>query len=172
MNAEKWLWLIFGCKVGLSVPIGMKLKLDMWHYLLYEYIMFQIDISKHVEKARKISQNPKRTKIINKIPKIRFLPTTELMSRSIQQAIYLPTIYKATIAKIEFDLFLAVNQVKVTQLWWNPNSIYRATYSMHIPRFKLISQSIFKKVRKTRTDGRTDGRTSPWHNTSVFQTGV
>ena len=29
MNADKWLWPIFGCKVGQSVPIGMKLKLDV-----------------------------------------------------------------------------------------------------------------------------------------------
>ena len=29
---------------------------------------------------------------------------------------------------------------------------------MHIPSFKLISQSTLKKVRKTRTDGRTDGQ--------------
>ena len=29
MNADKWLWPIIGCKVGQSVPIGMKLKLDV-----------------------------------------------------------------------------------------------------------------------------------------------
>ena len=50
MNAEKWLWPIFGCKVGQSVPIGMKLELDVWHCLLNVYTMFQNDISKHVEK--------------------------------------------------------------------------------------------------------------------------
>ena len=50
MNAEKWIWPIFGCKVGQSVPIGMKLELDVWHYLLNVYTMFQNDISKHVEK--------------------------------------------------------------------------------------------------------------------------
>ena len=49
MNAEKWLWPIFGYKVGQSVPIGMKLELDVWHYLL-KYTMFQNDISKHLEK--------------------------------------------------------------------------------------------------------------------------
>ena len=37
-------------------------------------------------------------------------------------------IYKATIAKIEFDLHLAVNYVKVTQLWWNSNSTCHVTY--------------------------------------------
>ena len=28
-NADKWLWPIFGCKVGQSVPIEMKLELDV-----------------------------------------------------------------------------------------------------------------------------------------------
>ena len=50
MNAEKWFWPIFGYKVGQSVPIGMKLELDVWHYPLNVITMFQNDISKHVEK--------------------------------------------------------------------------------------------------------------------------
>ena len=50
MNAEKWLRPIFGCKVGQSVPIGMKLELHVWHYLLNVYTMFQNYISKHEEK--------------------------------------------------------------------------------------------------------------------------
>ena len=29
INADKWLWPIFGCKVGQSAPIGMKLDLDV-----------------------------------------------------------------------------------------------------------------------------------------------
>ena len=29
MNADKWLWPIFGSKVGQSLPIGMKLELDV-----------------------------------------------------------------------------------------------------------------------------------------------
>ena len=37
-------------------------------------------------------------------------------------------IYESMIAKNEFDLLFAVNWVKVTQLWWNSNSICRATY--------------------------------------------
>ena len=52
MHAEKILWFIFGCKEGQSVPIGMKLELDMWHHLLDVYTKFQIDISKHVERSR------------------------------------------------------------------------------------------------------------------------
>ena len=51
MNADKWLWSIFGCKVGQNVMIGMKLELDVWHHWLDVYTKFQIDISKHVEKS-------------------------------------------------------------------------------------------------------------------------
>ena len=29
INADKLFWPIFGCKVGQSVPIGMKLELDV-----------------------------------------------------------------------------------------------------------------------------------------------
>ena len=51
MNADKWLWPIFGCKVGQSVMIGMKLELDVYHHLLHDVnTKFQTDISKHVEK--------------------------------------------------------------------------------------------------------------------------
>ena len=50
MNADKWLWPIFGCKVGQSVQIGMKLKLDVWHHPLNVYAKFQTDISQHVQK--------------------------------------------------------------------------------------------------------------------------
>ena len=51
MNADKWLWLIFGCKVGQSVDIRMKLELDVWHHLLNAYAKFQTDITKHVQKS-------------------------------------------------------------------------------------------------------------------------
>ena len=50
MNADKWLWPILGCKVGQSVQIGMKLKLDVWHHPLNVYAKFQTDISQHVQK--------------------------------------------------------------------------------------------------------------------------
>ena len=50
MNADKWLWPIFGCKVGQSAQIGMKLELDVWHYPLDVYAKFQTDISQHVQK--------------------------------------------------------------------------------------------------------------------------
>ena len=50
MNADKWLWLIFGCKVGQSVEIGMKLELDVWHHPLDVYAKFQTDISQHAQK--------------------------------------------------------------------------------------------------------------------------
>ena len=50
MNADKWLWPIFGCKVGQSVQIGMKLKLDVWHHPQDVYAKFETDISQHVQK--------------------------------------------------------------------------------------------------------------------------
>ena len=50
MNAYKWLWPIFGCKVGQSVQIGMKHELDVWHQQLDVYAKFLTDISKHVQK--------------------------------------------------------------------------------------------------------------------------
>ena len=53
INADIWLWPIFGCKVGQSVQIGMKLELGVWHHLLDVYAKFQTDISKHVQKVRK-----------------------------------------------------------------------------------------------------------------------
>ena len=51
MYADKWLWPIFGCKVGQSVQIGMKLELDVWHHPLDVYAKFQTDISRHVQKS-------------------------------------------------------------------------------------------------------------------------
>ena len=51
MNADKRLWPIFGCKVGQSVQIEMKLELDVWHHPLAVYAKFQIDISQHVQKS-------------------------------------------------------------------------------------------------------------------------
>ena len=54
MYANKWLWPIFGCKVGQSVQIGMKLELDVWHHPLDVYAKFQTDMSKHVQKSPEI----------------------------------------------------------------------------------------------------------------------
>ena len=48
-NADKWLWPIFGCKVGQSVSIGLKLELDVWYHPLDVYDKFQTDISQHVQ---------------------------------------------------------------------------------------------------------------------------
>ena len=50
INADKWLWPIFGCKVGQSVQIRMKLDLDVWYHPLDVYAKFQTDISQHVQK--------------------------------------------------------------------------------------------------------------------------
>ena len=51
MNADKWLWPIFGCKVGQSILIGMKLELDVWHHPLDVYAKFQTDSSQYVQKS-------------------------------------------------------------------------------------------------------------------------
>ena len=51
MYADKLLWPIFGCKVGQSDQIGMKLELDVWHHPLDLYAKFQTDISQHVQKS-------------------------------------------------------------------------------------------------------------------------
>ena len=50
MNAERCIWPIFGCKVGQSVPTGMQLELDVWHYLPGVYTKFQV--SRHLEQRR------------------------------------------------------------------------------------------------------------------------
>ena len=42
--------IYFGCKVGQSVQIGMKLEIDLWYHPLDVYAKFQTDISKHVQK--------------------------------------------------------------------------------------------------------------------------
>ena len=63
INADKWLLPIFGCKASQSVPIGMKLVLDVKHHLLHVYTKFKTNISKHVEekpgKLRKIQNAQK-----------------------------------------------------------------------------------------------------------------
>ena len=50
MNADIWLWPIFGCKVGQSVQIGIELELDVGHHPLDVYAKFQTDIAQHVQK--------------------------------------------------------------------------------------------------------------------------
>ena len=42
----------------------------------------------------------------------------------------------------DFDLFLAVKEVKVSRLEWNSNLTCNTTYCMYIPSFKLISQNM------------------------------
>ena len=93
----------------------MKLQLDMWHYLLNVYTMFRNDISKHVEKnpenfAKSKTRKNNRQNSENMI----FAKNGTYVEKS--KAGHLRTkfeeftlIYKATIAKIEFDLHLAVN---------------------------------------------------------------
>ena len=57
----------------------MKLELDLWRHLLNVYTKFQIDITKHLEKKRKTSKNPKHARKIAKIRKQDFFQKTELM---------------------------------------------------------------------------------------------
>ena len=62
MIAKKWVWPAFGCKLGQSNPIMMKLKLDMPCHLLNVYTKFDNDISKHVEKkSGKLRRMDRRT---------------------------------------------------------------------------------------------------------------
>ena len=77
MNAYKWLWPIFGCKVGQSVQIGMKLELDVSHHPLNVYAKFETDISQHVQKspenfslAGSFSNNPFQVFLSARGPKI------------------------------------------------------------------------------------------------------
>ena len=60
MNAEKLPY--FGCKVSQSVQIVMKLKVNLCRPLLYVYIMFQIVMSKHVEKKQENFEKSKTHK--------------------------------------------------------------------------------------------------------------
>ena len=115
MKLEQWLGPIYGCKVGQSVPIGMKLKLDMWHYLLNVYTMFLIYISKHREKSlenfakskmrKNNRQNSKNTIFAKNGAHIEEYTAGHLCTKFEEFTL----IYKATIVKIEFDLLLAVN---------------------------------------------------------------
>ena len=89
-----------------------------WHVTLPTKCIYHVSewyLKTCRKKARKTSQNPKRAKIIAKIPKIWFLQKNGTYVEK-YTAGHLRTkfeeftlIYKATIAKIEFDLHLAVN---------------------------------------------------------------
>ena len=112
---KKWLWPIFGCKVGQSAPVGMKLELDVWHYLLNVYTMFENDISKHVEKkpgklrkiqdAQKNRQNSENTIFAKNGTYVKKYTVGHLQTKFEEFIL----IYKARIAKIESDLHLALN---------------------------------------------------------------
>ena len=87
----------------------MKLELDVWHYLLNVYTMFENDISKHVEKKpgklRKIQDAQKKSPKFRKYDFCKKYTTGHLRTKFEVFTL----LYKATIAKIEFDLHLAVN---------------------------------------------------------------
>ena len=157
MDAKKWLWFIFGCKVGQNVLIEMKLECGMWHHLPNVHIKSQMDFLKHLEKIQEEFEKPKNTQKIAKIAKKDFCK-----KRKLCRAGHLCTkfgefilIYEAMVAKNEFDLHMAVNYDKVIQLWRNSKSTCRATYQVSIWYLKAY----WKPFRKTRTDGRMDRRT-------------
>ena len=59
MDGEKW--PIFGCKVGQTDLIVVKLLLNVWRCLPHVQIKFQIDTSKHAQKSPEnfsLAQNP------------------------------------------------------------------------------------------------------------------
>ena len=93
----------------------MTLELDVWHYLLNVYTMFENDISKHVEKkpgklrkiqdAQKNRQNSENTIFAKNGTHVKKYMGGHLGTKFD----WFTLLYKATIAKIEFDLHLAVN---------------------------------------------------------------
>ena len=93
----------------------MKLKLDVWHYLLNVYTMFQIDISKHVEKSpenfakSKMCKNNRQNSDNMIFAKFATYVKKYAAGHLCTKFQEFTLIYKATIVKIEFDLLLAVN---------------------------------------------------------------
>ena len=115
MNADKWLWPIFGCKVGQSVQIGMKFELDVWHHPLDVYAKFQTDISHHVQKSPENFKKSKTHKNIRQNSENNiFTKNGTYVEKYTAGHLYTKfeefiLIYEAMIAKYRFDLFLAVN---------------------------------------------------------------
>ena len=60
---------------SVSVQIGRKLELDMWHHLLYVYTKLQTDISKHVEKKRPENFEKSKTRKNNRQNSENYIPT-------------------------------------------------------------------------------------------------
>ena len=114
VNADKWLWPIFGSKVGQSVPIGM--KLDVYNHLLHIYTKFEIDISQHIEKKspenfekskmRKNNRQNSKNDIFTKNGTFVEQYTAGHLCTKFEEFIL---ISEAMIAKNRFDLLLAVN---------------------------------------------------------------
>ena len=129
------------------------------------------------KKACKTSKNPKCTKIIAEIPKIRILQKKKTLCREVYSR---PCIYQ--IWEIYLDLWghdwvwptfgckLGQSDPIIMQLKLYMSCHLLNTYT----KFQIdISKHVDKKSGKRgRTDRRTDRRTLPWHNTSIFQTGV
>ena len=121
MNADKWLWPIFVCKVGQRVQIGMQLELDVWHHPLDVYAKFQTDISKHAQKSPEnfslagssnntpfqmffVSQSTKNCQTMTKISRDQDTHNINVCSKS-EASIWLLRPWMQT---NDFDLILAV----------------------------------------------------------------
>ena len=107
MNAEKWLWHIWGYKVFQSVPNGMKLELDLWWWLLDVYTMFQIDISKRIELRLENFEKSKRRKSNHHISECKNFATNENYVDT-STAIYLCT---------KFEGFISIYNNMIANKW-------------------------------------------------------
>ena len=122
------LWPIFGCKVG---PDWNETR--TWRVTLPTRCIYQVTSLKTCRtKARKTSKNPKRAKIIAKIPKIWLLQEMEIMSTGIQRAIFVLNLKNLS--------------------WWSFKLIFQSI-------LKKFRKTWTDGQVQRRTDGLVDGRT-------------
>ena len=138
MNADTWLWPIFGCQVGQSVQIGMKLELVVWHHPIDLYAKFQSNISKHVQKSPEnfslagsfsntlfqvfsVHQRAKNCPTMTKISRDQDTHNISVCTKSEASIWFLRTLMQINY----FDLFLAVNRSKCPDL--NETRTWRVT---------------------------------------------
>ena len=110
--------------------------------------IYQVSNS-YFKTCRKSPENlkiPERTKIMAKIPNMRRNVCRKVYS-GYQCTIFEEYILidEAMIAKNGFDILLAVNYVKKSQLQWISSSSWRATYWKYIQSFKMTTQSMLEK---------------------------
>ena len=152
MNAEEWLWLVFGCKVGkcpdwnetrnwrVTPPTKCIYQVSNW------YIKYVEKSPENFGRSKSRKHNRQNTFLaINGIYVEKY--TVGHLCSKFEEFI---SIYEARIAKHKFDLFcckLGQSDLIVTKL--------KLDMSCHLlnvwQSFKLIPQSMLKKVRKTHT---------------------